>query len=414
MIATGLASAQTGGPEGLAGAPGAQPWAEATESQLLAPLRLAMVRVALGLGWVSAGVVLIDALSPSWHAAPVDHVLILALVSAAAAVNGFLGLLPWRRWMGTPRADQILALWAGAVVVLIGVFVHLGGYWAGEYYLLYFLVVPFIAATEPLARQAVLYAMALCGYLVAVLSAAGPHPAAGLGIRTVVLAGACVLSGVLAQAISQTTRARARAEASARLERLLADEAHHRIKNNLQLIADLLSMEAAKVGSQLPAVVEETLSRIQSVAAVHQVLAMAGEGRVVLRPVVERIVNLLADRLGDPGRARVSGGEGVELPGNRATWTALVVNELVTNALRHGRGGVEVTLEGTQAAVVLRVGDEGPGPAQAQPGLGLALVGRLVDDGLGGKMEAGPRAGGGWEVAVWFPAGREKMVQCAS
>ncbi|GEM_PF-1401628 len=414
MIATGAASAQPDGPPGPSGAPGGQPWAEATDSQLLAPLRLTMVRVALGLGWVSAAVVLIDTLSPSWHAAPVDHAVILALVCAAAAVNGFLGLLPWRRWMGTQRADQILALWAGAVVVLIAVFIHLGGYWAGEYYLLYFLVVPFIAATEPLARQAVLYAMSLCGYLVGILSAPGPHPAAGLGIRTVVLAGACVLSGVLAQAISQTTRARARAESSARLERLLADEAHHRIKNNLQLIADLLSMEAAKVGSQVPAVVEETLSRIQSVAAVHQVLAMAGEGRVALRPVVQRIVNLLADRLGDPRAVWVSGGEGIELPGSRATWTALVVNELVTNALRHGRGGVEVRLEGNAAGVVLRVDDEGPGPGQAGPGLGLALVQRLVHDGLGGDMEAGSRAGGGWEVAVRFPVGSEEALRCGS
>lgn len=374
----------------------------ATESDLMAPLHLVMVRVALTLGWVSAAVVLVGALSPSWHAAAVDHMLILALVSTAASVNGALGLMPWRRWVGTPRAGQVLALWAAAVVVLVSVFVHLGGRWADDYFLLYFLAVPFVAATEPLARQVVLYVMALVGYLVAVITAPGPHSGTALVIRLVVLAGACGLGGVLAQAITESTRARAKAEASARLERLLALEAHHRIKNNLQLIADLLSMEAGKADSQLGPVVDETLSRIQSVAAVHQSLAVAGEGKVALRPVVERIVALLADRLGGPRQVRVVGDAGTELPGRRATWTALVVNELVTNALRHGEGAVTVALHDRGEAAALAVSDEGAGPGDARPGLGLALVGRLVQEGLGGMITS-RAAPGRWEVLVSFP-----------
>lgn len=379
------------------------------DTELLAPLQLTMVKVALTLGWLSAGVVLVGALTHSWDAAPLDHVLILVLVATAASVNGALGLMPWRRWVGTRRAEQVLVAWAAAVVVLISVFVRLGGAWAGEYYLLYFLVVPFIAATEPLARQGVLYATALVGCALAMGTVPGSHPAARLGIRLAVLAGACVLGGVLAQALIETARARARAESAARMERVLAGEAHHRIKNNLQLIADLLSMEAAKGDGEVAGVVEETLSRIQSVAAVHQALATAGEGRVALRPVVDRIVGLLADRLGGAAPVQVTGGEGIELVGRRATWTALVVNELVTNALRHGRGRVSVGLESPGAEVLLRVGDEGPGPGPAPQGLGLALVDRLVQDGLGGTST--PAAGpAGWEVSVVFPRERDEEL----
>ncbi|MGH9068733.1 MAG: sensor histidine kinase [Acidimicrobiales bacterium] len=374
----------------------------ATEAELLAPFRLLMVRVALTLGWVSAVVVLLDALSPAWRADGVDHAAVLGLVAAAASVNGVLAFMPWRRWVGTPRAEQVLALWAAAVVLLVSVFVHLGGAWPNDFYLLYFLVVPFIAATEPLPRQAALYVMALAGYLVAEMTIPGPHDGGALTSRLVVLAGACVLGGLLAQGISQTTRARARAQAEASLERLLAEEAHHRIKNNLQLIADLLTMEAGKDDSELTDVVEETLSRIQSVAAVHQMLASTGEGRVALRPVVDRIVALLADRLGGSRRADVSGGRGTELPGRRATWIALVVNELVTNALRHGRGAVTVGLGAEGPTGSLLVTDEGEGPGEAAPGLGLALVGRLVEGGLGGTIET-RRCRGGWEVAVSFP-----------
>jgi two-component sensor histidine kinase len=378
--------------------------APTSDKELLAPLRLTMIRVALTLGWVSAAVVLVGALSASWHAAPIDHVVVLTLVASAASVNGALGLMPWRRWMGTARAELALAVWAAAVVVLISVFVHLGGHWADNYYLLYFLVIPFIAATEPLGRQAVLFAMAIVGYLVATITSNVTTTGSDMSIHVVMLVGACVLSGFLAQAISQTTRDRARAEAAARMERLLAEEAHHRIKNNLQLIADLLSMEASKEGSQLSTVVDETLSRIQSVAAVHQALATAGEGRVALRPVVDRIVSLLADRLGGTRSVRVSGGEGTHVAGKRATWTALVVNELVTNALRHGQGTVGVSITGTGDEVVLRVDDEGTGPGMAPQGLGLALVSRIVEDGLEGQIVSRVTERG-WAVEVSCLAG---------
>lgn len=381
--------------------------APTSDTELLAPLRLTMVRVALTLGWVSAAIVLVDALSPSGRVAPVDHVLILVLLASAASVNTALGLMPWRRWVGTPRAEMVLAAWAAAVVVLISVFVYLGGRSADDYYLLYFLVVPFIAATEPLVRQAALYVMAISGYVIATVTSSTSHTSAEMAIHVVMLAGACVLSGFLAQAISDTTKDRARAEAAARMERLLADEAHHRIKNNLQLIADLLSLEASKTGSQLGAVVDETLSRIQSVAAVHQALATAGEGRVALRPVVDRIVGLLSDRLGGQRVVEVRGGEGTDVAARRATWTALVVNELVTNALRHGKGAVRVSLGGSADEVTLSVADGGQGPGQSPHGLGLALVTRIVEDGLEGRIDS--RADeGGWQVEVTFPAEQDQ------
>ncbi|MGH9128718.1 MAG: sensor histidine kinase [Acidimicrobiales bacterium] len=387
--------------------------APTSDTELLAPLRLTMVRVALTLGWVSAAVVLVGTLSPSWHAAPADHILILALVAAAASVNGALALMPWRRWMGTRRAELALATWAAAVVVLVSVFVHLGGHWADDYYLLYFLVIPFIAATEPLGRQAVLYVLAIVGYLVATVSSPVVHTGSDMAIHVAMLVGACVLSGFLAQAISQTTRDRARAEAAARMERLLADEAHHRIKNNLQLVADLLSLEASKEGSQLGTVVDETLSRIQSVAAVHQALASAGEGKVALRPVVDRIVGLLSDRIGGARGVRVTGGEGAQVAGKRATWTALVVNELVTNALRHGKGQVEVSIAGEGDEVVLRVRDEGAGPGESPEGLGLSLVSRIVEDGLAGRMVSSV-VEEGWVVEVAFSADEDHPAGAAA
>jgi two-component sensor histidine kinase len=146
--------------------------------------------------------------------------------------------------------------------------------------------------------------------------------------------------------------------------------------------------------------VEETLSRIQSVAAVHQSLAQRSAGRVALRPVIERIAGLVGDRLGRVVRV---GGDDVTLNGRAATWTALVANELVVNALRHGTGEVTITLElgsdGDHAQ--LTVEDGGRGPVGAAPGLGLSLVQRLVEEGLAGVVTSG-LDGGRYRVEIWF------------
>jgi two-component sensor histidine kinase len=284
--------------------------------------------------------------------------------------------------------------------------VYAGGGWASDFYLLYFLVIPFLAATEPVRRQLVLYAFVLAGYLAAVLAVPGPSPAGLVVVRLSVLSSACAVGAFLAQAVHRTTAARARAEGAARMERLLATEAHHRIKNNLQLVADLLILEADRAHPDASAVVEETLSRIQSVAAVHQSLAQRSAGRVALQPVIERIAGLVGDRLGRVVRVD---GDDVTLNGRAATWTALVANELVVNALRHGEGAVTVTLirgsEGDYAQ--LTVEDGGRGPADAAPGLGLSLVRRLVEEGLGGVMTSG-LDGGRYRVEIRFPMVEEE------
>ena len=379
----------------------------AADTALLEPFYLGMVRVALVLGWVSALVVAAGTVLPHLHHRHMFHGPILALAVAAAAGNSVLALLPWRRWLSTRRAAGVLTAWASAVVAVVTGLVYAGGGWTSDFYLLYFLVIPFLAATEPVRRQLVLYAFVLTGYLTAVLAVPGRSPAGLVVVRLSVLASACAVGAFLAQAVHRTTAARARAEEAARMERLLATEAHHRIKNNLQLVADLLILEADRAHSEPSAVVAETVSRIQSVAAVHQSLAQRSAGRVALRPVIERIAGLVGDRLGRVVRV---GGDDVTLDGRAATWTALVANELVVNALRHGTGEVTVTLElgsdGDHAQ--LTVEDGGRGPVGAAPGLGLSLVQRLVEEGLTGVVTSG-LDGGRYRVEIRFPIVEEEI-----
>jgi two-component sensor histidine kinase len=374
---------------------------------LLEPFYLGMVRMALVLGWVSALVVAAGTALPHLHHGHMSHGPILAIAVAAAAGNSVLALVPWSRWLGTRRAAGVLTVWAAAVVAVVTGLVYAGGGWTSDFYLLYFLVIPFVAATEPLRHQVVLYLLVLLGYLGAISAIPGGPPAGVVVVRLTALASACAVGTFLARAVHRTTAARARAEGAARLERLLATEAHHRIKNNLQLVADLLVLEADRPRRDPAALVDETLSRIQSVAAVHQSLAQRSAGRVALRPVLERIAHLLGDRLGRPVAVT---GDDVTLDGRDATWTALVANELVVNGLRHGEGHVTVRVDtspgGGEAALVVE--DDGPGPAGAAPGLGLSLVARLVEA-LGGTVTS-RQVDGRHRVEVRFPIGVKEQI----
>lgn len=365
-------------------------------------IRLRVVRVAIALGWISVGVVIAGSLLPP-PSAPQPAV--WALVSSAAAANLVLARLPWARLVPHRIGEAILTTWAAALVLLVATLTYAGGGWTSEFWLLYFLVIPFIAITEPRRQQAALGALVLVVYLAAVALAPAPVPPSGLAVRLGVLSGAFVMAGVIAQILIDNALSRAEAESEARIERVLADEAHHRIKNNLQLVADLLTLEAGKAGSELDLVVDTTVSRIQSVAAVHQSLARRGEGRVTLLPVIERIVSLLAERLAEGRCVRVRGDD-VELPSDQATWTALVVGELVTNALRHGRGTVDVTVVGNDGRLELDIADQGNGPDGDGQGLGSALVHRLVEEGMRGTIQT-RRSAGGWEVHIVIPLSEE-------
>ena len=373
----------------------------AADAALLEPFYLGMVRVALALGWVSAIVVAAGTILPHLHHGHMFHGPILALAVAAAAGNSVLALVPWGRWLGTRRAVGVLTVWAAAVVAVVTGLVYAGGGWTSDFYLLYFLVIPFVASTEPIRRQLVLYLLILAGYLAAIWAVPGQPPTGVVVVRLTVLVSACAVGTFLARAVHRTTAARAQAEGAARLERLLATEAHHRIKNNLQLVADLLVLEADRPHRDPAALVDETLSRIQSVAAVHQSLAQRSDGRVALRPVLERIADLVGNRLGR--RVAVTGDE-VTLDGRAATWTALVANELVVNALRHGEGQVTVRVDHAPGddEAALMVEDAGQGPTGAAPGLGLSLVARLVEEGLSGTV-TGRQVDGRYRVDVRFP-----------
>ena len=163
---------------------------------------------------------------------------------------------------------------------------------------------------------------------------------------------------------------------------VLAQEIHHRVKNNLQTVASLLRLQARADAVDPQEALEHSVNRILAIAAVHEALTEQREEDVELSELIDRLRSMLVQGLshseGGGGRAVEARLEPVSLAGNRATALALVFSELLQNALEHGAGTVTIELSRRADDVVLTIADEGNGAAEAAPGTGLSIVRALV------------------------------------
>ncbi|HEX3621653.1 MAG TPA: sensor histidine kinase [Acidimicrobiales bacterium] len=179
-------------------------------------------------------------------------------------------------------------------------------------------------------------------------------------------------------------------------------EIHHRVKNNLQTISSLLRLHGRRLGSlEARAAIEESVRRIRSIALVHETLSAGASQEVDLGDIVRQLVRMVGEGIVSddmPVRLVVDGDPG-EVRAEVATPLAVVLTELLQNAVEHGYPR-ERFCDGAQPAVVtvsmandgtqllVRVADNGVGlPAGfALDGstLGLTIVRALVTTDLNG------------------------------
>jgi two-component sensor histidine kinase/putative methionine-R-sulfoxide reductase with GAF domain len=185
---------------------------------------------------------------------------------------------------------------------------------------------------------------------------------------------------------------------------VLAQEIHHRVKNNLQTVASLLRLQARSEEAIDPRkALDDSVNRILAIAAVHEVLTERRDDDVELGDLLERLRAMLVQGLGAAKHveARL---EPVSLAGDRATALALVFSELLQNALEHGGSSVEVELARRNGQVVLAIADDGVGigDGDVASGTGLSIVRALVRDELRGTLSLD--SSGGLRAEVVFPA----------
>jgi two-component sensor histidine kinase/putative methionine-R-sulfoxide reductase with GAF domain len=184
------------------------------------------------------------------------------------------------------------------------------------------------------------------------------------------------------------------------LRGVLAQEIHHRVKNNLQTVASLLRLQARADGVDPRKALGDSVNRILAIAAVHEVLTEHREDVVDLHELIDRLRSMLVQGLAH-GKQVTADLADVELAGQRATALALVFSELFGNALEHGGEHISVVLRRDGEDVELTVADDGPGFDDAADGTGMSIVRALVRDELGGSLRLVD--GDGLAAVVRFP-----------
>jgi two-component sensor histidine kinase/putative methionine-R-sulfoxide reductase with GAF domain len=181
---------------------------------------------------------------------------------------------------------------------------------------------------------------------------------------------------------------------------VLAQEIHHRVKNNLQSVASLLRLQARADNVEPRKALQESVNRILAIAAVHEVLTEHREDDVDLGELVDRLRAMLVQGLVS-GKEVSSELAPVSLGGQQATALALVFTELFQNALEHGGAHVSIALARRNGEVVLTIADDGAGMHGDGDGTGLSIVRALVRDELRGSLEL--RNDAGLWARVVFP-----------
>jgi two-component system, sensor histidine kinase PdtaS len=180
----------------------------------------------------------------------------------------------------------------------------------------------------------------------------------------------------------------------------IIQEVHHRVKNNLQTIAAILRIQARRVqGEEARQQLSDAVNRILSVAVIHEFLSEDEYQPINIRDLCQRIAHQVQKVAGNPEQEIAIDivGPNIRLPSSQATPVAMVLNELVLNALEHGLAGhsqgrilIDLSEEGNMVQVVIRnSGSSLPpdfDPRQSQS-LGLQIVQTLVQDDLKGELK---------------------------
>lgn len=197
----------------------------------------------------------------------------------------------------------------------------------------------------------------------------------------------------------------------------LLQEMHHRVRNNLQTVAALLSMQARHAGNQeWTQPLQEAVARVQSIATIHDLLSSGSLTSATIEAIANKVTDEASINVVPPTlslRFDVVPNH-VEIRSRQATIFALLLNEVLTNAIVHGMrdrdaGVIRIEAVSDDRMIEVRVEDDGVGlpdefDISAQEGLGLRIISTLATSDLKGGFDLTRRPEGGTRAIIRFPA----------
>ena len=201
-----------------------------------------------------------------------------------------------------------------------------------------------------------------------------------------------VINQTLLLEIDERQQAQMQLAASLNEKEVLLKEIHHRVKNNLQVISSMLNLQSSTVSNESAlGIFQDSQNRVRSMALIHEKLYQSGDlAQIDFCDYVNNLVDYLKRSYQAPGVQITVLGEPIFLGIDTAVSCGLILNELISNALKHAfpnrqAGDIVVELVGNQQREIsLRVSDNGVGlPPDLDylqtTSLGLQLVNSLVD-----------------------------------
>ena len=193
-------------------------------------------------------------------------------------------------------------------------------------------------------------------------------------------------------------------------------EIHHRVKNNLQTVSALLRLQARRIEDpKASAAIEEAVRRVVSIALVHETLSATSQDLVQFDEVITKIIQGASELNIRPNEIQIKKvGEFGLISSMVATPLALVLTELIHNALEHGLSIsgdlVELRINRQAASMTITVTDNGAGipndfSLELNTNLGLQIVQTLTKNELAGKIEF-IKQNIGTQVQISFPLER--------
>jgi two-component system, sensor histidine kinase PdtaS len=181
------------------------------------------------------------------------------------------------------------------------------------------------------------------------------------------------------------------------LKSALLRELHHRVKNNLATVAGILSLQRRRTKSdEVRYILAESVNRVQGLAATHDLLAHEDVSEARVDDIARKIVGVANANMRPPETHITFEVEpcAIVIPSRAVAILALVLNEIVSNSIKHGMRGMtrgKISIRGYKERdqVVVEVVDTGRGPvtpiSESSEGLGVSLIRNLIGD-IGGQF----------------------------
>lgn len=193
-------------------------------------------------------------------------------------------------------------------------------------------------------------------------------------------------------------------------------EIHHRVKNNLQAISGLLRMQARRTKSEeVRDELVESISRIESISLVHNMLCNYSEDLLGLHQICHELLRLLSMSMlnYDQDIDAYYEGEDIKLSSDQASYVALVINEIISNAFKHafkGRKKGKLVIKGQEfddGVIEISSVDDGVGieddfDLYSKKSLGMQILKNIVEGQLNGQISFGSNEYGGCSVKIKF------------